>query len=147
MKSSLRGDREHAASTLSIETPIPQRIKLAEGAFLEMMKRNKASLAIWQVEIWHSILSSHTRKENNCQQIETRALTHETTSRGRWEHPVREIREKSLPDQRPLSPSLVAQGCIWSMGLPPQQLDDFLRVCLSPQNTQPLSSCYLLGLS
>lgn len=46
---------------------------------MEIMKEDKASLAIQQVKILQSILSSHTRKEYNCQKIEMKALTREAS--------------------------------------------------------------------
>lgn len=46
---------------------------------MEIMKEEKASLAVQQAEMLPSILSSHIRKEYNCQKIEMKALTREAS--------------------------------------------------------------------
>ena len=70
------------------------------------MGENESSLAKQKVKILP--LSSHTKKEQNCPQIEMRALTHETTSQGRWEHAVigREESENTGLEHGPLSPDV-----------------------------------------
>lgn len=91
----------------------PTETKIGRRCFVEIMKGNKASVAIGQVKILHSILSSHTRKEHNCQQIEMRAPTRETTSLCRRAlcDTQREIREKSQPEWRPFSSSHLVKSC------------------------------------
>lgn len=61
----------------------PTENRTGRRCFVDMMEENEISLAIQQVKILHLTLSSHTRKELNCYQIEMRALTWETTSQCR----------------------------------------------------------------